>query len=129
MPTNKNSARGNRYKVKTRDWFREKGFQVEYLEKLQSIFTKKGMFYKKNDMFGSDGVAMNDKEVIFWNSKVTLLMNKGVSNVTSAGWKEFDRFVWPPFVKRWLVIWQPRQKEPLIIQCDGKIKSEIQRGH
>ena len=102
--------KGNYYKIKTRRWFEKKGYICEYLEKLQRIVTKQGkILYVKKDLLGADGIAMNGEEVIFWNSK------KGRSNVAK-GIKEFMKYPYPSCVKKWIVVWEDRKREPEIIE-------------
>lgn len=113
-----NTARGNRYKVKTRKWFEAQGYFVEYLEHVQSIFTPRGPIYRKTDCLGSDGLAMNGKEIIFWNSKATENQLEGrVNEMTRDGLAEFAKFPFPPFVKRKLIIWKLRAKEPIVVDA------------
>ena len=77
------------------------------------------MLYRKKDLFGSDGIAMNGSEIIFWNSKATVNESVAKSKLVH-GAHEFDAFKYPPFVKRWLVVWEPVQVERL--QKDGTVK-------
>lgn len=111
------TSRGNRYKVKTKQWFIDRGYVCEYTEKLQAIFTPKGVIYQKSDLWGSDGVAMNGKEIIFWNSKSTLQEKKGIGIEKARGSTEFRKYPYPTFVKLQLFIWEPR-KEPIIVEVN-----------
>lgn len=101
--------KGNYYKMKTKVWFKKKGYECEYLEKLQRIVNKGKIIYIKKDIWGADGIAMNNKEIIFWNSK------KGKTNI-SKGIKEFQKYPYPSHIKRWLIIWEERIREPEIIE-------------
>ena len=101
--------KGSYYKLKTKKWFEEKGYETEIVEKLQRIWTPKGVFFKKQDVFGADGISMNEQEIIFWNSKF------GKSNIAE-GLKEFAKYPFPNFVKRWLVVWEARVREPEIVE-------------
>jgi hypothetical protein len=116
------AQKGNYYKLKTKKWFLDKGYACEYLEKMQRIFTKKGIIFIKKDVFGADGVAMNKDEIIFWNSKF------GRSNI-SAGIKEFEQFPYPKSVKRWVVVWGLREREPEIHFLEDEEKSEEVKIH
>lgn len=101
--------KGNYYKWRTREWFRKKGYACEYLEKLQRIITGNGhVIFVKKDVFAADGLAMNGQEMIFWNSKL------GMKNVAE-GLKKFNQHPYPPGTHRWLVLWQPRAREPEIV--------------
>jgi len=109
--------KGNYYKLKTKKWFKEKGYACEYLEKLQRIVVKdkkknksKVIFIKK-DVWGADGVAMNGEEIIFWNSKL------GDKNIAE-GLKEFAKYPYPKNVRRWLVVWEVRKREPEIVEVE-----------
>jgi hypothetical protein len=109
---------GNYYKTKTKKWFKEKGYLCEYLERLQRITREnnkgiKQTIYIKRDIWGADGMAMNEEEIIFWNSK------KGKAHLSS-GKKEFTKYPYPPYIKRWLIVWEPRVKEPKIIEIGGE---------
>jgi len=106
--------KGQYYKIKTKEYLVKKGYQVEYLEKLQRIYIpeKKQVLFTKKDIFGADLVAMNENEIIFVNSKT------GKSNI-STGIKEFMKFRYPKFVKRWLVVWTPKIREPEIVEVQN----------
>jgi len=108
--------KGNYYKHKTKKWFENKGYFAEYLEKQQRIYDKKRnkIIFVKKDIAGADGLAMNEHEIIFWNSKA------GTSS-KSAGIKEFAKYPFPRFVKLWLVCWKERQSEPEIIEVNDII--------
>lgn len=111
-----NVQQGNRYKKKTKDWYIAHGYTTEYCEHVSSIFTPRGIIYKKSDLFGADGIAMNGKEIIFWNSKVTIQAKKGVTDMVKKGRDEFARFPFPDTVRRVIVMWEPRQK-PVFVEC------------
>ena len=101
--------KGNYYKVKTKRWFEADGYLVEYLEKLQHIFSKGKVIYIKRDLLGADGLALNDSEFILWNS----ITNKGD---IARHLKRFGEYPCPKFIKRYLVLWTPRCHEPEIIE-------------
>lgn len=118
MKTKKN--RGNYYKLRTRNWFRKKGYDCELSEKLYPIIDKdkitgetKLIGYRKSDIFGSDMIAMNGEEIIFANSKF------GRQNITE-GLKEFAKYPFPSCVKRWVVVWEFRAREPEIIEYEER---------
>jgi len=105
--------RGNYYRLKTKKWFEKEGYLVENLEKSQRIFTKKGVIFIKKDIWGSDLIAKNNKEIIFIQVKSNRTdINKGI--------KEIEGTVWPEFIKRVIVIWEPRAREPEIINANLK---------
>ena len=109
-----NSSRGSYYKRKTKVYYEELGYTVQFTEFMCATVIKGRCFYRKIDIFGSDGIAMNGKEIIFWNAKSTITGEQ--AQVKSSGKKEFSQYPFPPCVKRQLVIWEPRKK-PTIIDC------------
>lgn len=113
MKKKKSAAqKGNYYKLKTKKWFELKGYECEYLEKLQRIFTKGKVIWIKRDLFGADILAMKKPdEMIFCQVKL------GKSHVAEA-YKEFAKHQFPDFVKLWIVVWEVRAKEPEIISVE-----------
>jgi hypothetical protein len=111
------NARGNYYKNKTRDWYQERGYTVQLTEFLTARPVGGGrIIYSKKDVFGSDGISMNGKEIIFWNSKAAS-SHRQVIDLKSKGKKEFGNYPFPECVKLQLVIWEPR-KSPVIIKVE-----------
>lgn len=108
---NRNNARGNYYRKKSKDWFIARGFQSEYLEVYRSIFRPPPLprLMIKQDLFGSDGLAINSQKIIFWQSKA----NHDNSKIKEA-FNKFDLYDIPPFVEQWLLVWIPRKKFPMI---------------
>lgn len=107
---------GTYYKVKTKTWFIDKGYESDYLEKLQRIYIKnkqgqERILFVKKDVLASDGFASNETEFILWNSK----FNK--ANIAK-GIKEFNQHKIPKFIKKWLVVWEKRAREPEIIEVE-----------
>lgn len=113
-----NVSRGNYYKRKTKEWLEKKGYTVQLTEFVSSRPIGGGkMLWTKKDVFGSDGIAMNGKEIIFWNAKATT--NDVIGGMYShkySGIAEYKKYPFPDCVKRHLYIWRPRQ-EPVIIDC------------
>lgn len=101
--------KGNYYKYKTKEWLVKEGYVVEYFEKNQRIVTGDRTIFIKRDMWGADVVAMNTESIVF----VQVKLNK--NNVADAI-KEFTKYPYPPFVKRWVVVWTPKQREPEIVE-------------
>lgn len=108
--------KGNYYRLRTKKFLEKEGYLVENLEKSQRLFIKgknppyddKVIFIKK-DIFGGDLIAMKKDELIFVQCKSNSVdINKGVN--------EFKKFPFPDFVKKWVVYWQPRSKEPNITE-------------
>lgn len=91
---------------------------------LQGIYIPgKGMFYRKNDLFGSDGIAMNGEEIIFWNSKATVGEEVAKSKLQH-GIDEFNKFPFPKCVRRQLIVWTPKVKQPQIIEVEHDLHSK-----
>ena len=103
--------KGNYYKRKTKVWFEADGYTVEYLEKLQHIYAKGKVIYIKRDLLGADLLAVNDKEFILAN----VISNKGDLAKHIKRFKEYPN---PSFIKRLIVYWEARAKEPEIIEVD-----------
>lgn len=127
-------TKGNYYKRKTKDFFVKQGYVVEYMEKLQRIVTtltseligisitsgedKKGkekkqkLIWVKKDLFASDLLAIGNGEVIFIQVKSG---NKTTGINIKKAVEEFNRYPFPDFVKRYIVVWRERQRDPEII--------------
>lgn len=104
-------SKGNYYKRKSKQYYESLGYFTQLTEFMTSIKTPKGNFYKKIDILGSDGVSINGKEIIFWNSKATSENVKdGVSKMKSQAKLEFEKYPFPPSVKRQAIIWLPKKK-------------------
>jgi len=102
-------SKGNYYRLKTKKWLEADGYLVETLEKLQRIFVKGQVFFAKKDIWGGDLVAKNNKEIIWIQCKTNKVdINKGL--------KELNATIWPSFVKRWVVIWPLRAREPEVVE-------------
>ncbi len=113
-----NVSRGNYYKRKTKEWLEKRGYTVQLTEFVSSRPIGGGrMIWTKKDVFGSDGIAMNGEEIIFWNAKATdPKVIYGITKHKYSGTAEFSKYPFPPTVKRHLYIWEPR-KQPVIIDC------------
>jgi hypothetical protein len=107
--------KGNYYKGRTKEWFLERGYACDFVERYRRIFKDGTIIHLKQDLFGADGIAMNGREIIFWNSKF------GTASDTE-GIKEMLRFPYPSFVKRWIVHWQLRAREPKIIDVGEAVR-------
>lgn len=111
------SSRGNYYKRKTKEYYESLGYTVQITEFMCALMIKGRCIYRKIDVFGSDGISMNSKEIIFWNSKHMAQGQKLNSDgqMTRAK-QEFGKYPFPPTVKKQIVMWEPRKK-PTIIDC------------
>ena len=111
----KSHRKGRYYLYKTRDYLKDLGYQVEIVEKAQRIVTrddhgKPHVLFCKKDLWGGDLVARS-KDELLW---VQVKSNKTDISRRLKQLSEDDD--WPPFVSRWVVIWEPRAKEPEIIE-------------
>ena len=107
--------KGRYYLLKTRDWFKDKGYEVEIIEKTQRIVTKDDrgkqfVMFMKKDLWGGDLVARNRDELIW----VQVKSNKGDIGRGIKQLSEDDN--WPDNVKRLVVCWEPRVREPEIVE-------------
>lgn len=120
---------GDKDKTRTRDWYRSQGYDCEYAELKRTIFLGQGKFvFQTNDIFASDGIAMNGKEIVFWNSKGRAGKKKGT---LGSSLRKFNSFQFPDFVTREIVVWENDEKyknrtkkNPYRLRiCKGKIYS------
>jgi len=106
-------SRGNYYKKKSKEHYEKLGYTVQITEFMCGRQIAPGkIIYQKRDVFGSDGIAMNGKEIIFWNSKSTDVGQ--ISWLECTGRKEFEKYPFPDCVKRQLIIWEPKKKPKII---------------
>jgi len=108
------AQKGQQYKSKTKKWLESKGYQVCFLERIFMLFIKGRMIPIKKDQFASDLLAVSSTEIIF--VQVKFLSGKQKDNGIPAAEKEFAKFVFPHFAQKWIVMWTPRVKEPMIKQ-------------
>lgn len=120
-------AQGRKNNKMTRDWYRVQGYSCEYTELLRTIFLGPGkVIYQKNDLFASDGVAMNGKEMIFWNAKGITEKEK---SILGSSLRKFNEFPFPDFIIREIVVWEPKAKSPYRLRIqNGNIISIDQYG-
>jgi hypothetical protein len=114
------TSRGNYYKRKTKKHYEKLGYTVQLTEFTCGLMIGGRCIYKKIDIFGSDGIAMNGKEIIFWNSK-HIGKEGEFKKINEQGQirnakKEFAEFPFPKYVKLHIVMWKPR-KQPEIHIC------------
>lgn len=100
------------YRWKTKKWFQEKGYYVEYLEVYRRIVKDGKTLIIKRDLFGADMMAINGKELIFANS---VLGRKNIAKHV----KEFEKYPYPSSVNRWVVVWEKGRREPEIVEIGG----------
>ena len=101
--------KGNYYRLRTRKFLEKEGYKVYVLENRQRIFTPKGIIFVARDIAGADLMGMNGKEIIF----IQVKSNKVDS---TKGIKELSAHPYPKNIKKWVVYWQPRSREPEITE-------------
>jgi hypothetical protein len=98
---------GQRNKLKTKKWLEQQGYVVANSEVNKVCFFKGKLFCVHQDLFGSDLIAMNKVEIVF-------VQCKSVKGDMSKAEKEFAKYPFPFFVKRWVVCWELRAREPIV---------------
>ena len=87
-------ALGNRNKLKTKKWLEKQGWECWNSEIGKTAFFKDKLYIIRTDLLGSDLICMNGKDILFCQAKT----NK---NDMLSGIKEFNKYPFPKFVKRW----------------------------
>ena len=109
--------KGRYYLLKTRDYLKNLGYEVDIVEKTQRIVTKddKGkqfVLFQKKDLWGADLVARNREELIW----VQVKSNKGDIGRGIKQLSEDENWPDSDVVKRWVMCWEPRVREPEIVE-------------
>lgn len=85
----------------------KQGWTVENSEVNKICYFNGKLFAVHKDLFGSDLLAMNGKDVVFIQCKTHISdMSKAV--------KEFQKYPFPDYIKKWIVRWELRKKEPIV---------------
>lgn len=105
-------TKGAYYKYKTKKYYQKLGYDVT----LSEFMFRTGKFFVKKDIFGSDVIAMNDKEIIFINSKFVGTKKSGYQ-AKSDGIKEFRKYRFPPSARAILAMWTKGAKHPVIVDA------------
>lgn len=115
-----NAQKGQYYKARTKKWLEGLGYQVAHLERVMWIHTKDRMVPVKQDQFASDLMAMTGTDLVFVQVKL------GRKSLKSAR-DEFQKFTFPPFAKRWIVIWELRKRVPdvVMVGVDNSVDSVV----
>lgn len=113
------SARGNYYKAKTKKYLEAKGYYVDYCEIYKTFWNPRlnKIGYAKRDLFASDLIAMNGKQILFVNS----IFNKTIQSKNVAEHKKrFDQFPFPECdcIKKMIIIWKTKIRDPIILELD-----------
>ncbi|MEO7272061.1 MAG: hypothetical protein ABI211_08650 [Vicinamibacterales bacterium] len=106
-----NAAQGQHWKARTKKWLEEQGYQVGHLEIQRVVHTPRGMFPLKRDQFGSDLLAVGAGGVVFVQVKGGAAPRSQLAVARAA----FADFLCPPGAQQWVVLWQPRAREPEVV--------------
>lgn len=99
-------SKGNTGKYRTKKWFLEQGYNVEYLEILRMY-----PFPHKQDILQSDGVAYKKDEFILFQAKYnSVVKSKNVADAV----KKYRALELPKCIQKWIIVWMPRVKSPII---------------
>lgn len=97
-------ARHSYYVAKVIKWLRERGYDAEKCEFTGSI----NGHYTKRDLFGADVIYKNDSDLGFIQVKTSQ------RSIPDGRRQLAGR--WPSLVKRHVLYWPPRAKEPTLIE-------------
>lgn len=111
-------AKGNYYKLRTKKWLQEQGYEVVNMEVQRRVFIParpgfpEKVLFIKQDLWGADLLASNRKELIAVQVKThTTDIARGVKALCAAPW--------PGSVKMWVVLWPYRGREPVITEASA----------
>ena len=103
-----NRSKGNYYARKSKKWLEGQGWLVAKTEVAKYC----GKFIIRQDLWGSDYMAINGKEIMFIQVKF-IENEKDYSSVYHAK-AEFAKYPFPKCVKKVIHLWRLRIKEPII---------------
>jgi hypothetical protein len=103
------AAKGSYYKARTKAYYEALGCQVAFLERMMVIPGPRPRYIKR-DQFGADLLVIDDAGAI-------LVQVKSERTHLAAARKEFDKYPMPSTVRKWIVVWEPRGREPEVIPC------------
>lgn len=104
--------KGNYYARRSKEWLEKQGWVVAKTETSKNC----GAFTIRQDLWGSDYMAINGKEIMFIQVKF-LADEKDTGSVSHAK-AEFNKYPFPKCVKRVVHLWRLRKKEPIIIEVE-----------
>ena len=112
MPSS--AKRGAYYKNRTRKWLEARGWHVADMEIVRWVGNSEKRFPIKRDQWGADLVAMSENFIAF----VQVKGGKSATGNFPAARRAFAAVHWPPtqWVRRWVVAWVPRSREPRIVE-------------
>jgi len=98
-------AKGNYYRLKTKHFYEAEGYEVANAEVRKPMPIKGRLVWIATDIFASDLIAMNGKEIIFIQVKT----NRG--DVSKAV-KDFANHKFPESVRKVVCCWPKRASAP-----------------
>lgn len=101
------TQKGNANRLKTKKWYKKQGYDVGIAESARYCFFGGKPRVFKQDLFGADLVAMNGEEIIF-------IQCKSKDPKLAECRREFAKWQYPKFVKKVVVSWKPRAREPRV---------------
>lgn len=101
------TQRGNANRLKTKKWYEKQGYDCAVVEQAKFWNFRGRRFVSKKDAFGADLVAMNGEEIIF-------IQCKSKDPKLAECRREFAKWQYPKFVKKVVVSWKPRAREPRV---------------
>ena len=101
--------RGNYYRLKTKHFYEAEGYEVANAEVKKPMPIKGRMVWIATDIFASDLIAMNGKEILFIQVKT----NRGDVSKAVA---EFAKHQFPPTIRKIVVCWPERASVPEIFE-------------
>jgi hypothetical protein len=93
------AKKGKLDKNKIRDWYRKQGWRVETIEKYQMIFSPRGRFIVKRDLWGADLIAVRGEEC-----KMIQCKQNNKADFKKA-YVEFEKYPVPSFIQQIVVYW------------------------
>ena len=105
------ASQGQHWKARTKKWLEGQGYQVGHLERMLWIPTAGGRVPVKRDQFASDLLAVSPSAVVFIQVKGGASSRSQLAAARTA----FADFACPPGAQQWIVLWQPRAREPELV--------------
>jgi hypothetical protein len=97
--------RGNYYRLKTKHFYEAEGYEVANAEVKKPMPIKGRLIWIATDIFASDLIAMNGKEILFIQVKT----NRGDVSKAVA---EFAKHKFPENIRKVVVCWPERASVP-----------------
>lgn len=111
MPSN--SAKGARWKSRSKKYLQGLGYEVGDLELLRVVYTSRGMVPTKKDQYGSDLIAQRADE----DGVLFVQVKGGVKVNVAKAKREFESHQFARTSRREIHVWRPLARAPEIIRC------------